>query len=1385
MRRSNRSFLGSNGRTLLASVLGASAAGLALLPSGVASAQLNIKIRQPNVLLVMDNSASMAFAPDGSAADCQSGEPSRWFIATEALTGTVADGWCHSEGSLSSAEDFTGATSSTKNTFIAFGDDSGGGPGNHKVCVAAPRRSTSPWSLSDSKPGSWYGSSFGSSSKRSQAIIYRRLEKADSTAIDWESSSTCTFDQSNDGAIDAFKDRLRFGMATVDPLKNLGLFGIPLAETYNSKSSVSNYPSTYFFDPRDWLPTRQTWEESPFDYGFSYWYASGSHSNTSTWGSGTRFGLYPSTHLDLTVNSVLPLPVCPDPLTPTVGCVDNFDAGIRNSYAAPWNGRLIGFGEPDASTADTLKHNGMLELAMQATGPWQRGSTPLAAMMRDVHEFMRNDTQSVGAQYPGDDDYDSHKLGPETDADYVVGGCRDQAVVVVSDGSQYRDLDARPGDYANDLYLDHSGSRQKVSTYVVGVGATTFNWAGTDYPCELLRDTDFAPGGVCAPGTTTHFENTGTPPGALESCCTLAEIAYKGGDPAEVDKRLFFADSSNDARTKLLQIMGDIAGVTISRTVPVFARSTGIAPSATAPAASYEIFSALQVTTTGGPWKGVLHRLRNVCDAAGALSTDNITATSTVGDRFEDNILNTTVRKRKMFTAVSLDDPDQKDGSRKSLRDNSTSYDGRDGLDGRKFAQTDLVEPQDLAGEVSLKWGGGKISSFLNIDTKNSTLKECVNVFGSVISGSPTTKADLCAGKVLEWLGGMDVGLSDGRHGLGAIWRSNPIIVTPPQPTISDESFSADVRTGSNASNDSYVVQQKERPTMAYVQTIDGLLHAFVVQRNKVDGTGTHPEYFTDVPPADTDDNNELWSFIPPAVVTQLWPNFDKHARLLDGPVVVRDVAWRRTQTDRQDDQADWHSVLLASGGFAAAGGFYYAIDVTNPTDPKFLWQLSREGNLDPLFGDVLPGGAITTLRVKNSSGNTELVPVAILPGGQPNSPSPSGTIDRGSWSPGTGTPSGWKTSNWAGANKPRQKILNWDTEQRSRSLTIVDLKTGEILGRMVGQSGDQYSTINSGVYIPLNNSHFDSPMSGAPVPFPDYPGQPASRAYIGDVDGTMWRVDLTSNDPKKWEAQISWDAYNADSLKNALDEVNGQAALNLTPSATEMATMGQPIQLDPLISVDDKGDPVVMFATGDQEQFQAGSPGMVNFTVSYSDPFVVAPAFTPTLLTDVGYTDGVRVTGPLTLFDGNLYMSYFKPNGTGSCVLGSSGWCAFDYVDSAREGQGTPGDGHADAVTNVDGDGTFDATDVCAPLGSAQLVFGMSLFQQPSCEQTPADFGDSWFGGNYSAYSTTSAGSYQLIMHTSESGGGSEDITISTDSKTLSAPKTTTRVVSWTNVVE
>src|SRR5262249_32865512 len=92
-----------------------------------------------------------------------------------------------------------------------------------------------------------------------------------------------------------------------------------------------------------------------------------------------------------------------------------------------------------------------------------------------------------------------------------------------------------------------------------------------------------------------------------------------------------------------------------------------------------------------------------------------------------------------------------------------------------------------------------------------------------------------------------------------------------------------------------------------------------------------------------------------------------------------------------------------------------------------------------------------------------------------------------------------------------------------ARSLSIVRLDTGEMLMNFRGNANDGPFALSSPRFKVVN---FDSPITGTPVPYPSQVGQVANRVYVGDADGTVWRINLSSPKPAEWTAEIAWDAY-------------------------------------------------------------------------------------------------------------------------------------------------------------------------------------------------------------------------------------------------------------------
>ena len=111
------------------------------------------------------------------------------------------------------------------------------------------------------------------------------------------------------------------------------------------------------------------------------------------------------------------------------------------------------------------------------------------------------------------------------------------------------------------------------------------------------------------------------------------------------------------------------------------------------------------------------------------------------------------------------------------------------------------------------------------------------------------------------------------------------------------------------------------RAGTVYLAANDGMLHAF-----------------------DSATGSERWAFMPAGVLAQLYRIADQafganFRYLLDGTPVAGDICPSAPAAECK--ATDWRTILV--GGFGAAGREYYALDITDPAQPRLLWRLSAD----------------------------------------------------------------------------------------------------------------------------------------------------------------------------------------------------------------------------------------------------------------------------------------------------------------------------------------------------------------------------------------------------------------------------------------------------------
>jgi len=232
-----------------------------------------------------------------------------------------------------------------------------------------------------------------------------------------------------------------------------------------------------------------------------------------------------------------------------------------------------------------------------------------------------------------------------------------------------------------------------------------------------------------------------------------------------------------------------------------------------------------------------------------------------------------------------------------------------------------------------------------------------------------------------------------------------------------------------------YKVEHATRAGTVFAAANDGMLHAF-----------------------DAANGDELWAYVPRITMKKLHVQASvnygtNHQYTVDGSPEVGDV-----QIDGQ-----WRTVLVA--GLNAGGRGYYALDVTDPAQPRALWELCADEtvcsgiNHEPEIGLSFGNPQFGTW--KNAAGTERWV--VFLTSGYNNIPGSDG-VDSGS---GKGF------------------------------LFVVDVATGEVLDRITTNSGTTSTPSGFARITAITKNPSTDPL--------------VTYVYGGDNLGQMWRFDFTN----------------------------------------------------------------------------------------------------------------------------------------------------------------------------------------------------------------------------------------------------------------------------------
>ncbi len=266
----------------------------------------------------------------------------------------------------------------------------------------------------------------------------------------------------------------------------------------------------------------------------------------------------------------------------------------------------------------------------------------------------------------------------------------------------------------------------------------------------------------------------------------------------------------------------------------------------------------------------------------------------------------------------------------------------------------------------------------------------------------------------------------------------------------------------------SFYEHYQNRKEVVFVGANDGMLHCF-----------------------DAETGNELWAFIPPAVLKKL--NYlatnDKHNYFVDGQAIVKDIRFRTLHNDYRD----WRTVILFGLGYG--GDSYYCIDVTNPIRPKFRWSI----------GNGTHGtNAGKTILVQKKGNNTTVINSDALLGCTISKPS-VGILNINSKAKPTAVLSGGYDENEQAGN----------VSAAGKYLVAVNAWNGDVIKEFIYDSSNSnskkkwandqwlYSTVASPTLIDKNND------------------RTTDTIYQADIGGNIWKIDVSSNNSLNWKPKI------------------------------------------------------------------------------------------------------------------------------------------------------------------------------------------------------------------------------------------------------------------------
>jgi type IV pilus assembly protein PilY1 len=348
------------------------------------------------------------------------------------------------------------------------------------------------------------------------------------------------------------------------------------------------------------------------------------------------------------------------------------------------------------------------------------------------------------------------------------------------------------------------------------------------------------------------------------------------------------------------------------------------------------------------------------------------------------------------------------------------------------------------------------------------------SVVNAIYAADPNFGTGAAGADRLAWLRGNQskegTSFRQRNHILGAVMNAQVLYVTQPAggyrnmwPSASNEAKAENAGTGYAK----FLTDHARRAPTIYVAANDGMLHAFDASA----ANDTYPDT-VDVAPSL---GKERWAYVPYSAYGKLtnWSSLTNFSfqPSVDGTPVSRDVYFGSGSSQ------GWHTILVA--GLRYGGRGVYALDIT-----------------DASAGEASPGAKVLWEFNNTSTGGANLGYTF----GRPN----IGRLASGQWVvlvPGGYLPNGSKDA--AASNN-------------FSSLFVLDAQTGALIREI------KTPTTVGGITGTVVSYGLTTPVLG------DYQGdQIDDVAFAGDLQGNIWRFDLTDSNSSTWNAELFFRSSN------------------------------------------------------------------------------------------------------------------------------------------------------------------------------------------------------------------------------------------------------------------